>query len=129
MKVNRTERTDISATVQSACTQLETLKKQISENVSSINENDLISLISILQSGAHHLATEIRQSSEIAPLDPKIKTNLVNLMHAIQKSAAFSQALGPHQVELMGVFTRFENSLRKAEQKVAKVDADPLRKH
>lgn len=128
MGVNRTERTDISATVQSACTQLETLKKQISENVSNINENDLISLIAILQSGAHHLATEIRQSSEIAPLDPKLKTNLVSLIQAIQKSAAFSQALGPHQVELMGVFKRFVNSLSKAEQKVTKVDSDPLRR-
>ncbi|MBS0655886.1 MAG: hypothetical protein JSR46_08925 [Verrucomicrobia bacterium] len=125
MKVTRT---DISATVQTACADLTKLSEQISEkNVSNLDEGTLITLIAVLQRGSNQLAREIGQSIEVV-LDPKLKTNLVNLIQAIQHSPAFSQALGPHQVELMGVFTRFENSIRKAEQKVTKVDSDPLHK-
>lgn len=126
MKISRI---DISPTVQSTCMQLENIKKQIGDEVSNLNENELISAITILQQGSNQLAREINQSVEIAPLDGKLKTSLFNLIQAIQHSPIFSQALGPHQVELMGVFRRIETCIRKAEQKVTKVDSDPLSRH
>lgn len=125
----KVQRVDLSSTMQTTCMQLETIKKQIGEDVSKLNEAELTSAISILHQGSNQLAREINQSVSIAPWDDKLKTNLFNLIQAIQHSAAFSQALGPHQVELMGVFRRIETSIHKAEQKVTKVDTDPLRKH
>lgn len=126
MKVTRV---DISNTLQMTCTQLETIQNQIGDNVSNLNEAELVSAITILHQGSNQLAREINQSVEILPVDGSLKKNLFKLMQAIQHSAAFSQALGPHQVELMGVFKRIETSIQKAEQKVNKVDADPLRRH
>jgi division protein CdvB (Snf7/Vps24/ESCRT-III family) len=125
MKVSRV---DISPTMQSTCMQLETIKNQIGDEVSHLNETELVSAITILHQGSNQLAREINQSVEIAPVDATLKKKLFNLIQTIQHSAAFSQALGPHQVELMGVFRRIETSIEKAEQKVTKVDTDPLRR-
>jgi hypothetical protein len=124
MKVSRV---DIAPSMQAACKQLERLHKKIGEELSYVSEEELTSLISILQKESNHLAREIGQSVQIVPFDSKLKTTLLDLIHSIQKSPAFSQALGSHQIEIMGMFRRFETSIQKAEQKVQKVDQEPLR--
>lgn len=124
MKVTRV---DIAPSMEATYKQLELLHKKIGEEVSYINEEELKPLILVLQKASNHLAREIGQSIQIAPFDQTLKIQLLDYIHLIQKSPAFSQALGSHQIEIAGVFRRIETSIHKAEQKVQKVDSDPLR--
>jgi hypothetical protein len=124
MKVSRV---DISHSIESACQQLKLLQKKIGEEVGYLSDEELKSLISVLQKASNHLATEIGQSIHVVAFDSKLKTTLFDLIHAIQRSPAFSQALGAHQKEVLGMFRRIETSIQKAEQKVQKVDSEPLR--
>ncbi len=117
---------NISSVVQNTCNQLQLLKSKIEDDIGNVNEEEIVSVISLLQKGSNQLAREINQSTQIAPLDAKLKTSLFKLIQALEHSSTLLQALGHHQVELMNAIKKIEVSMRKAEQKVSKVDKEPL---
>ncbi len=124
----KVERADITPLVNVACKNLENLKSKIGEDVSNVNEDELKEIITLLHQESNQLTREINQSREIAPLDGTLKTKLTSLIDSIRHMSTFTQALGPQQALLLGVFKRIENCIHKFESKVTKVDSsEPLR--
>jgi len=115
-------RTNVNSLVTHTCQELQTLKSKIGEDVSNVNDEDIKAILSSLQHDTNLLAKEAHQQREISHLDPKLKKDLKTLIFQIQHSPAFSQVIGAHQSQLLGVFRKIETSIAKFESKVEKID-------
>ncbi|MBS0634315.1 MAG: hypothetical protein JSR37_02495 [Verrucomicrobia bacterium] len=113
---------DIPAIVQTACTDLRDLKALL--DASNIDEEQIKTVIVRLQKEANELTRAISKSPNLAPLDPKLETDLRTSLDSIKK---VSSMLGHQQALFLGVFNRIENCIKKFESKVTKVENDPLR--
>lgn len=118
---------NISPLVTQTCRNLEVLKAKIGENVSNVNEDDLGKIIQELHRESNQLKREINECRDIAPIEAALKKNLISLIDSIRHMSTFTQALGPQQALLLGVFRSIENCIKKFESKVTKVDSEPLR--
>lgn len=117
---------DISSVVRTTCRELHSLKVTIGDDLSVVNNEAVGNIVGELHKTLNTLVRELNQSSK--PLELGLKKDLFSLMQEIQKTPAFSQALGPHQVELMNLFKRIHAAVSKAESKVTRVDLDRLSK-
>lgn len=119
MKITRQ---DVPSLVAHTCEQLQTLKSKIGDDVTNVNDEDVKKILDTLQHDTNLLAKEAHQTREIMPLDGKLKKELRQLIFAIQHSPAFSQVVGAHQAQLLGVFRKIESSIARFESKVEKID-------
>lgn len=123
--MTKVSRCDIAPVMQTIYQGLETLQHKISDQISSVNDDDLSQLVEQLKKSVHQLNREINQSVTVLPFEGNV---LLKLIETIQRTSTFAQAVGPHQVQLMGLFKTLQTNIPKAEQKVAKVDNDPIRR-
>ena len=124
--VGKISRADLAPIMEQTSQTLHTLKTKIAEEVSLVNPEEVDNLVRHLQKTINSLSREVNTSVTITPIDPHKQKSLFKLIQEIQHTPAFSQALGPHQAVLMGLFHRIENNLRKAQSKVERVDMDPM---
>jgi hypothetical protein len=111
----------IHATSQTLCT----LKAKITEEVSLVDE-EIEELVQDLKTTVNKLSREVQKSNTISNIDAGNMESLHKLVYDIQHTAAFSQVAGTHQVQLMGVFNRIENTVKKTHSKVERVDLDKM---
>lgn len=116
-------RSDITPIIAHTCKDLASLKQKIEENPLDVNAYEPI--IHALHTDANELTRKINESSQIVPTDI---TGLTKSIETIRHMSTFTQSLGAYQEELLKVFDRFKNCIRKFESKVTKIENDPLRK-
>ena len=117
----RVSRANISPVMQTICNELESLKTKIDDDVSNVNDQEVARVLASLHKLINQLTREIKQSSSIEPFEGK---SLLTLIHSIQHTPAYSQALGPQQAELMGLFKRIQSNIPEAQSKVQPVEMD-----
>ena len=109
---------DISRVMQEICQQFESLKEKLEDDIGNVNSEALTELITKLHKSINRMSREINQSSSVAPFASELTKTLERLVTEIQRIPAYSQALGPEQIELVNLFKRLHTNITHAHEKV-----------
>jgi len=99
---------------------LQELTDKIGDEVSSVNEKELVELIQTISNEVNRLRNEIMQQK--SDLDPAIKKVLDAEISKLKENELLTQALGHHQSLLFGALNRYELAIEKFKSKVNPIE-------
>ncbi len=98
---------------------LQELTTKIGDEVSSVNEKELVDLIQTIRQEANKLRNEIEGQKK--GLDPEVRSLLKAEISNLKENELLTQALGHHQSLLFGALNKFELALGKFQSKVTPI--------
>ncbi len=99
---------------------LQELTDKISDEISSVNDKELVDLIQTIRQKTNKLRNEME--TQKTGLDPEMQSLLNSEIIKLKKNELLTQALGHHQSLLFGALNKFEHALGKFQSKVTPIE-------
>lgn len=124
----KTSKVDLSNLVQTTYKELNNFHGKL--QIGIVSDKEVKAFVDFLHKESTILNRELIHTDElkdkIIALDPKLKSDFLDLVHSILKSPTYMQVLGQYQKELSNLLNRMEQNIGKWHSKVERVENDPL---